>query len=75
MVTRFPLAMGPRTQAAAEAPRMASFSFPATSYPNGYYPGMLYCEEGIPEETRAALQRMGHDVKLWPNLSWKAGGV
>ena len=66
---------GMPAQAAVEAPRLASFSFPATTYPNAYYPGDLYCEEGIPDAVRRELAAMGHNVKLWPNLTWKAGGL
>ncbi len=69
------LEFGMPAQVAVEAPRVASFSFPATTYPNAYFPGDLHCEEGVPAGVRQELGEMGHQVKVWPNLTWQAGGL
>jgi gamma-glutamyltranspeptidase/glutathione hydrolase len=62
-------------QSAIEAPRFASFSYPSSFAPNPHYPGLLMVEARIPEETRAALASLGHDVEAWPERTRKAGGV
>ena len=62
-------------QAAVEAPRFASYSFPSSFAPHDYYPGRLNIEARIPEATTKALKGLGHDVQPWPALSWHAGAV
>lgn len=62
-------------QAAIEAPRFATYSFPASSEPHAYYPARLNLETRIPRETGEALASLGHDVKWWPELEWRAGAV
>jgi gamma-glutamyltranspeptidase/glutathione hydrolase len=62
-------------QTAIEAPRFATFSFPGSFAPNDYYPGLLMLEQRLPEETADKLKSFGHDIKWWPEWSWKAGGV
>jgi gamma-glutamyltranspeptidase/glutathione hydrolase len=66
---------GLSVQQAIEAPRVASFSFPNSFAPNAYFPGRLCIESRFPEETIAALEKLGHDVELWPEKSWSMGSV
>lgn len=65
--------MGP--QEAVEAPRFASYSWPASALPHAYHPGRLKLEADIGGETRDALAAMGHDVEWWPRQCWRAGSV
>jgi len=62
-------------QQAIEAPRVAPFSFPNSFSPNAYFPGRLCIENRFPQETIAALEKLGHDVELWPEKSWSMGAV
>ena len=62
-------------QAAIEAPRFATYSFPSSFAPNDYFPGLLMLEGRLPEETRNELSARGHKVDWWPEWTWKAGGV
>lgn len=62
-------------QAAVEAPRVASFSFPRSSHPHPYSPGLLNVERRIPRHVSEALQRMGHRVEEWPAWSPQAGSM
>lgn len=62
-------------QAAVEAPRFATFSFPASSEPHAYYPARLNLEQSISRGTGDALAALGHDVNWWPELERRAGAV
>lgn len=62
-------------QAAIEAPRFATYSFPASSEPHVYYPARLNLEQRIARGTGDALAALGHDVRWWPELEWRAGAV
>jgi len=62
-------------QKAVEMPRVASRSFPDSFWPHVMSPGRVEVEERIPQETRAALAALGHDVSLWPAWEWRAGAV
>ncbi|HZM35993.1 MAG TPA: gamma-glutamyltransferase [Burkholderiales bacterium] len=62
-------------QEAIEAPRVAPFSFPNSFAPNEYFPGRLCVENRFPQQTIAALEKLGHDVELWPEKSWSMGSV
>jgi gamma-glutamyltranspeptidase/glutathione hydrolase len=66
---------GMELQAAIEAPRFATFSFPASSEPHAYYPARLNLEQRIPRGTGEALAALGHDVNWWPELERRAGAV
>lgn len=66
---------GMEPQAAVEAPRVASYSWPGSALPHSYSPGRLNMEARIPAETGAELERMGHKVAWWPRLKWTAGSV
>ena len=65
--------MGP--QAAVEAPRFASYSWPASALPHTYHPARLNLEGDVGGETGDALAVLGHDVHWWPSLAWPAGSV
>jgi gamma-glutamyltranspeptidase/glutathione hydrolase len=62
-------------QAAVEAPRFATYSFPSSFAPNDYFPGLLMLEGRLPDETGAELKARGHKVDWWADWTWKAGGV
>ena len=54
---------GMRPQQAIEAPRVTSWNYPNSFWPHTYLPGRLRVEGRISAETRAELQRRGHDVE------------
>jgi gamma-glutamyltranspeptidase / glutathione hydrolase len=54
-------------QAAVEAPRFSSSSFPGSFYPHAYAPGQLNVEPGIPAHVCDALALKGHRIKAVPN--------
>jgi gamma-glutamyltranspeptidase / glutathione hydrolase len=62
-------------QQAVEQPRFATFSYPRSSDPHSYDPGLLKVEGRIPSETSEALRSMGHDIGHWPDWEWLAGAV
>jgi gamma-glutamyltranspeptidase / glutathione hydrolase len=62
-------------QAAVEAPRFATYSFPGSSEPHAYHPARLNLERRIAGATGEALTALGHDVKWWPDLDFRAGAV
>lgn len=66
---------GMDVQAAVEAPRFATYSFPASFAPYDYFPGRLNLESRLPVETAETLSSLGHQVEWWPDLVWRAGGV
>ncbi len=68
-------AFGMDVQSAIEAPRFATYSFPSSSAPHAYHPGRLNLESRIPKATGDELAGLGHDVKWWPDLEWRAGAV
>jgi gamma-glutamyltranspeptidase/glutathione hydrolase len=66
---------GMEVQAAVEAPRVASYSYPSSFEPHAYHPGLLNLESRIERATGAALGRLGHKVEWWPDWTWLAGAV
>ena len=58
---------GMNPQAAVEAARFSSSSFPGSFYPHAYAPGQLNVEAGIPTLVREALALKGHRIKPVPN--------
>jgi gamma-glutamyltranspeptidase / glutathione hydrolase len=58
---------GMNPQAAVEAARFSSSSFPGSFYPHAYAPGQLNVESGIPIQAREALAFKGHRVNPVPN--------
>lgn len=69
------LEFGMDVQAAVEAPRFVSWSFPNSREPHAYHPGLLALESRIPMPTGDALAARGHVVDWWPNRTGRAGGV
>ena len=69
------LEFGMDPQAAVEAPRFVSWSFPNSREPHAYHPGLLALESRIPRETGDALASLGHEVTWWPPRTGRAGGV
>jgi gamma-glutamyltranspeptidase/glutathione hydrolase len=66
---------GMEPQEAVEAPRFATYSFPASSEPHAYHPGRLSIETRIDGATRDGLARLGHKVAPYLELDWRAGAV
>lgn len=66
---------GMTPQQAVEAPRFATFSYPRSSAPHSYDPGMMKLEARIDVATTEALAKLGHDVRSWPAWEWSAGAV
>jgi len=61
-------------QAAIEAPRFASESFPGSFWPHTHKPGVLRLEPELMEHAEG-LEARGHKVVPWPERGWRAGGV
>ena len=66
---------GMAPQQAIDQPRFATFSYPRSSDPHSYSPGLLNLEGRYKEATAGRLRAMGHDVQLWPDWEFKAGAV
>jgi len=62
-------------QAAVEAPRFATYSFPGSSEPHAYHPGQLNLEARILKDTGEKLARLGHKITWWPEVEFRAGAV
>ena len=62
-------------QQAVEEPRFATFSYPRSSAPHAYDPGLMKVERRISADTREELQALGHTVGEWPEWEWRAGAV
>ncbi len=69
------MAFGMDAQRAVEAPRVYSYSFPDSFAPHAYYPGVLRVEHGVPHDTTAALDQLGHKTTPWPDDEWPRTGV
>ncbi len=65
--------MGP--QAAVEAPRFASYSFPNSFEPHDYHPGLLKMEGRIDAAVGEQLEQWGHRIEWWPEMVWLAGSI
>jgi gamma-glutamyltranspeptidase/glutathione hydrolase len=66
---------GMTPQAAVEAPRFASYSFPDSFEPHASWPGRLNLEARIDADVAGELASRGHEVQWWPSWSWQAGAV
>jgi len=66
---------GLNPQAAVEAPRFASFSFPNSFAPHAYHPGLLKLESRIPDTVADDLAGRGHIVDRWDDWQWQAGAM
>jgi gamma-glutamyltranspeptidase/glutathione hydrolase len=73
LLNRIVFGMDP--QAAVEAPRFATYSFPDSFEPHGSQPGRLVLEARLPQALADQLQSVGHDVQWWPDWTWKAGAI
>jgi gamma-glutamyltranspeptidase/glutathione hydrolase len=62
-------------QAAIEAPRFSTYSYPGSFEPHAYQPDELRIERRLAETVEGALADKGHKVVTWPDWTWKAGGV
>lgn len=62
-------------QTAVEAPRFITYSHPDSFAPHKAYPGRLCLEGRFPAETAEQLSAWGHEVVMWPERLWRAGGV
>lgn len=69
------LDFGLEPQAAIEAPRVASYSFPASTHPHPYTPGRAAVEGRLPAAVLAELARRGHRVERWPDWAARAGAL
>ncbi len=61
-------------QAAIEAPRFSTYSYPGSFEPHAYQPDELRIERRLAEQVGATLADKGHKVVTWPDWTWKAGG-
>jgi len=62
-------------QAAIEAPRVISASFPGSFHPHPYEPGLLRVERRVAPEVRARLTALGHRLELLPEFAPAAAAV
>jgi gamma-glutamyltranspeptidase / glutathione hydrolase len=69
------VAYGMDPQAAVEAPRFATYSFPDSFEPHSIQPGRLLLEARLSPALAEKLAGVGHDVAWWPDWTWKAGAV
>jgi len=69
------LDFGMDPQAAIEAPRLASYNYPASTHPHPYTPNRVQVESRVPAEVLAELARRGHRVERWPDWSAPAGAL
>ena len=66
---------GMAPQAAIEAPRFATYSYPGSFEPHDYLPDTLRLEQRLADSVGDALADKGHKVEGWPDWTWRAGGV
>jgi len=66
---------GMNPQQATDAPRCATFSFPRSSDPHPYTPGLAHIEGRVDPSVPEALLRMGHKLRMWPDWSKAAGSL
>ena len=66
---------GMDTQAAIEAPRVISRSFPWTFFPHAYEPGVLSVEARVARDVRDELARLGHVIRDMPAFTPASASV
>jgi len=66
---------GMNPQAAVEAPRFATYSFPDSFEPHTYHPGRMNIEARIDGAVSEQLTALGHKVEPWPDWTWRAGAM
>ena len=69
------LCHGMDVQAAIEAPRFATYSFPSSFAPFEYFPGLLKLEGRIAPEVGDALAGLGHRIEWWTIGPGKPAGL
>lgn len=62
-------------QQAMDAPRCATFSFPRSSDPHPYTPGLAHLEARVDPSVPAQLEAMGHHLRMWPEWIKTAGSL
>jgi gamma-glutamyltranspeptidase/glutathione hydrolase len=62
-------------QAAIEAPRFMSSSFPNSFWPHSYRPGVLQLERAIDQSTGDQLERLGHKVEWLQERDANSGAI
>ncbi len=73
LLNMFVFGMDPQT--AIEEPRFITYSHPDSFAPHKAFPGRLCLEGRFPQETAEQLSALGHEVVIWPERLWRAGGV
>jgi gamma-glutamyltranspeptidase / glutathione hydrolase len=66
---------GMDVQPAIEAPRAITYSFPLSSHPHPYTPGLVRVEGRFDKDVAAELARRGHKIERWPDWSPRAGAL
>jgi gamma-glutamyltranspeptidase/glutathione hydrolase len=66
---------GMNVQAAIEAPRVISRSFPWTFFPHAYEPGVLQVEGRVARDVRDGLARLGHVIRDMPDFTPSSAGM
>ncbi|RPI41441.1 MAG: gamma-glutamyltransferase family protein, partial [Betaproteobacteria bacterium] len=66
---------GMEPQAAVEAPRFATYSYPSSSAPHAYHPGRMNLEARFDRSVVDQLAKLGHQVAPWDELDWRGGAV
>jgi gamma-glutamyltranspeptidase / glutathione hydrolase len=66
------LVYGMDAQLAVESPRVLTYSMPISFYPHQSNPGWIAIEETFPPETIAALEKLGHRIRVWHKLPRKS---
>jgi gamma-glutamyltranspeptidase/glutathione hydrolase len=66
---------GLSAQAAVDAPRFGSYSFPDSFEPHSYFPGRVAVEKRLADQIGSDLAGRGHEVQVWPDGAWRAGAV
>ncbi|MFZ0218470.1 MAG: gamma-glutamyltransferase family protein [Candidatus Dormiibacterota bacterium] len=69
------LDFGMDLQQAVEAPRLATYSFPASSHPHPYRPGLGRIESRVAADVVDDLRSRGHRLELWPEWIGVAGSL
>lgn len=62
-------------QTAVEKPRFITYSHPDSFAPHVAQPGRLCLEGKFDAATAEGLSALGHEVVMWPERLWRAGGV
>ena len=62
-------------QTTIEQPRFITYSHPDSFAPHPSFPGRLCLEGRFSPDVADALSALGHQVVIWPERLWRAGGV